>query len=253
MKSFPREEDIAPYAPSFPPGRRWLFFAPHPDDETLGSGATLALAVERGVKVRVVIVTEGQAQGEAPVRQREALAASAILGLADVEFWGFQDRSLSAARDLPARIIQKLRLFSPDLAFFPSPLELHPDHRALAWHGQRALRRWTLLGIRRRSPAWVAFYEVGSALWPNLLVAGESAWEKKQRALASYKSQLAFRRYAQVMEGLADFRTLTLSGATKAEAFALFSVRQVARRSFSGLQRLVSLPGPPFAGGTHVR
>lgn len=248
MKRFPREEEIAPYAPSFPPGRRWLCFAPHPDDETLGFGATLALGVERGVEVRVVVVTEGQAQGEVSVRRREALAATAILGLSDVAFWGFQDRAISGARDLPARILQELRLFSPDLAFFPSPLELHPDHRALAWHGQRALRRWTLLGIRRRSPHWVAFYEVGSALWPNLLVPGDGVWGKKQRALACYGSQLAFRHYAQVMEGLAAFRTLSLSGVTKAEAFALFSVKKVARCSFSGLQRLVGLPAV-VAGG----
>lgn len=239
---FPKEEEMAPYAPSFPPGRRWLFFAPHPDDETLGAGATLALGVGQGVEVRVVVITEGEAQGEPHVRRREAEEAAASLGIADLAFWGLQDRALALAKDLPARILRELGSFSPDLAFFPSPLELHPDHRALAWHAQRALRRWTLLGFRRRWPRWVAFYEVGAALWPNLLVRGDDAWEKKQRALGCYRSQLAFRQYARVMEGLADFRTLTLSQVAKAEAFALFSAKKVASRSFFGLQRLVGLP-----------
>ena len=44
-----------------PPGRRLLVVAPHPDDEVLGSGGLLHLAVRAGRAVRVLLATDGQA------------------------------------------------------------------------------------------------------------------------------------------------------------------------------------------------
>lgn len=239
---FLAEHQLVPYAPAFPPGRRWLFFAPHPDDETVGAGATLAQAAAQGVSVRVVVLTDGQAQGDGQERRQEALAATKALGLWDVHFWSFRDRGLASAPLLVGCLWQELKCYVPELVFFPSPLELHPDHRALAWVGQKVLRRWSLWGLRRRPPFWVAFYEVGSALWPNLLVAADAAWEQKRHALSCYRSQLAVRPYGRVAEGLAAFRTLTLEAVSWAEGFHLLSVRQLVRLSFTSCLRRVGLP-----------
>jgi LmbE family N-acetylglucosaminyl deacetylase len=38
---------------------RVLVFAAHPDDEVLGMGGTIAVHVDRGDDVRVVVVTDG--------------------------------------------------------------------------------------------------------------------------------------------------------------------------------------------------
>jgi LmbE family N-acetylglucosaminyl deacetylase len=239
---FPEERELVPYEAGFPPGNRWLFLAPHPDDETLGAGATLAQGVERGVRVRLIVVTGGEAQGRPSHRREEATRAAAILGIPEVQFWDFADRQLAFSRSLEPALRQAWQEFSPDLVFLPSPVELHPDHRALAWAAQKALRFGSWFGLRWVAPRWVAFYEVGSPLWPNLLVAADEAWERKQQAMACYASQLAFRPYGEVMDGLGAFRSLTLTGVSRAEAFRLVSTRQIARCSFATLQRWVALP-----------
>ncbi|MDW7968083.1 MAG: PIG-L family deacetylase, partial [Thermoanaerobaculum sp.] len=62
------EQELIPYRSAFPPGGQWLVLAPHPDDETIGMGATLAQAARRGVVVRLLVLTGGQAQGDPQVR-----------------------------------------------------------------------------------------------------------------------------------------------------------------------------------------
>ncbi len=228
----PVEHELIPFEPGFPPGRRWLFLAPHPDDEVLGPGATLARAAAAGVEVTLVVVTNGDAQGDPQVRAGEARQAAAALGLPAPRFWGLADRSLEAE---PRRLAQAIRSVlaevRPDTVFVTAPVEIHPDHRALALAVQRVLRRWSLAGLRRRPPHWVAAYEVTSAMAPNLLSDAREGWEAKRRAARCYASQLAYRPYDEAMEALGTFRRLTLSGVARAEAMHLLPVRTVARWS----------------------
>ena len=239
----PDEQGLAPFATGFPPGRRWLFLAPHPDDEVFGPGATLAQASRNGVEVALAVVTDGAAQGPAGVREGEARAAARELGLAEPRFWRFADRSLDAAdRRLHARLAEALVEAAPEVVFVTSPVELHPDHRALALALQRVLRRWSLLGLRRRQPAWVAAYEVGTVLRPNLLVSGGGGWDAKRRAGSCYSSQLAFRPYDAAMEALGTWRCLTLTGCERAEALHVLPVRAVVRPSAAGWAARMGTP-----------
>ena len=248
----PLEVDLVPYEASFPPGRRWLFLAPHADDEVMAAGATLALARRRGVEVALVVVTDGGAQGDAAVREAEAVAAARELGLETPVFWRLPDRSLRPRDEaLRGRIGDVLEARVPDTVFVTSPVDLHPDHRALALALQGVLRRRTWLGARRRAPEWVVACEVGAPLLPNLLVAGDTAWGAKRRAGALYASQLAFRAYLEVMEAFGTLRALTLTGVAHAEGFHVSPSRSVARlsaRSWAsrmGSPRAVSRPGVP--------
>lgn len=246
----PVEHELTPYAPGFPPGRRWLFLSPHPDDEVLGPAGTLVRALKEGIEVALVIVTDGGAQGSAVEREAEARAAATALGLSGPTFLRFADRSLrSPDPRLKAAIVDLLRRFVPDTVFVTSPVELHPDHRALAVTAHRALRSWSVCGFRRRPPAWVAAYEVATPLLPNVLVAVDETWEVKRRAAACYASQLAFRRYDLAMEALATHRTLTLDGVGRAEAFHVLPVRRVVRRRAS---TWASLMGSPAGLRRHV-
>lgn len=93
-----------------------LVFAPHSDDETLGCGGMLALAAQKGAKVRVVLLTNGDgfriAVGTAyrtikvtPEmcidfayrRQQETLKALSVLGVRkdQVAFLGYPDRGIA--------------------------------------------------------------------------------------------------------------------------------------------------------------
>jgi N-acetylglucosamine malate deacetylase 1 len=246
---FPVESDLIPYSASFPPGARWLVLAPHPDDEVFGMGATVALAVARGVEVRVAIVTDGAAQGEAAEREAAAAAAAAAIGVPAPELWRLADRSLRPdGAELGRRMREAFSRLGPDVVFVPSPVEIHPDHRAVALAVQRAVRAATLGGLRERPPHWVAAYEVGTALAPNLLVDAGGGWEAKRRAGACYAAQLAFRRYDEVAEALATLRSLTLDGVGRAEAFHLLPARAVARLSARAWAARMGA-APPVARG----
>lgn len=245
MRRLPDESELIPFASGFPPGMTWLVLAPHPDDETLGPGSTLALAAARGVRVHTVCVTSGGAQGDGEEREREAMAAAAALAIPEPSFWRLPDRGLSrAVPSLVARIRDALSANQIETVLMPSPIELHPDHRAVALAVQRAVRRHLLWGLRKGNPSWVAAYEVSTPMLPNLLVDIDATWERKRQAVSCYRSQLAFRPYAAVTEGLAVVRTLTLPATSRAEAFFVLSAQRLSRMSS---RRWVALMGAPRA------
>ena len=84
--------------------RRLLLVHAHPDDETIGNGATMARYVDEGASVTLVTCTRGE-EGEVlvpelarlaadaddrlgPHRERELAAAMAVLGVTDFRFLG---------------------------------------------------------------------------------------------------------------------------------------------------------------------
>ena len=237
-KHLPVEADLIPFEAGFLPGARWLVLAPHPDDEVFGAGATLAQAVTRGVEVRIVHVTDGAAQGDAATREASARAAASLLGVAEPEFWRFADRGIApGCKRLHRCLREEMATWRPDTVLVTSPVELHPDHRALALGLQRVLRRWLAWGLRDRPPTWVAAYEVATALQPNLLVAADQGWPTKLRATACYADQFEFRRYDRVVEAFGTMRSLTLTGVMNAEAFHVMPARSVIRLSAAGWAR----------------
>jgi LmbE family N-acetylglucosaminyl deacetylase len=127
------------------PGRppRILGIFAHPDDETLGAGATLAKYASAGADVRVVSLTKGGA-GQirdanvatratlTSVRERELEAAGKELGLTETRCLDYLDGGLSAVDpevlvELAAELIAEL---APDvvITFGEDGLSGHPDH-----------------------------------------------------------------------------------------------------------------------------
>ena len=136
--------------------RRLLAVFAHPDDETFGSGGTLALYARRGVEVHLVCATRGEV-GEAPpglkgfasigeMRESELRCAAGILGLAGVHFLGYRDSGMPGSPDnahpqalaaapvgevarATARLIRRLR---PQVVITFDPIGgyRHPDHIA---------------------------------------------------------------------------------------------------------------------------
>ena len=82
--------------------------AAHPDDETLGLGATAARLAERGIAVQVVAVTDGEAayphdvhgrEELAQTRRDELVAAGARIGLPRPIFLGIPDGEVTENED----------------------------------------------------------------------------------------------------------------------------------------------------------
>lgn len=123
--------------------RRSLVLAPHPDDETIGCGATIARKRSAGTDVRVVLATDGRfshrsavlsADGLARVRASEFAEACARLDVPEHErvALGFEEGSLG---DRMSEVVARLRVqivdFAPDEILVTSALDWHVDHRML--------------------------------------------------------------------------------------------------------------------------
>jgi len=121
---------------------------PHPDDETLGLGSTIARYTSEGIETYLVCATHGERgwfesegpdpgfEGVAQIRTGELLRAADNLGLQEVTFLDYIDGDVDQAN--PAEIIQKLvtqiRRVRPHVivTFAPDGGYGHPDHIALS-------------------------------------------------------------------------------------------------------------------------
>jgi LmbE family N-acetylglucosaminyl deacetylase len=229
------EEDLIPYSPGRLEGSPVLVLAPHPDDEVFGCGGAVVQLLRAGAEVRVVVLTDGAAQGDPAIRRAEALEASARLGLEETLFWELADRSLRADdADLADRIRGLLIDLAPRLILLPSPAEIHPDHRAVAVLVYSLLQSAKPGGELHNAlqSTRLATYEVSAVLRPNLLVDVSAEWETILSAAEAYASQLEAHSYVEVMDGMARSRCLTLpSGIRRAEGYHVVDPRYVRTHS----------------------
>lgn len=234
----PDERALVPYEASRFPAAHVLVLAPHPDDEVFACGGALADLAERGAAIDVLLVTDGAAGAAdeaerrriASLRAAESRAALAVLGVGTAYEGGLPDRGLaSRGREVEALLASWLVRTAPDLVFAPSPVETHPDHRAVAY---------ALLALARRpaadpaaaalARASVAFFELSQPFRPNFLFDATRVRAKKARAVEAFASQAAERDYAGFVGGLNAFRRMTLPpGVEAAEAYAVFPGRSL--------------------------
>ncbi len=230
MSPFVAEQTLVPYAASSFSARRVLVLAPHPDDEVFGCGAALADLASRGAAIEVLVLTDG-AGGEAnpaerariaTLRIRESGAALALLGGGKLRTAGLPDRGLwDAGAALREALERALAETGPDLVFAPSPVEIHPDHRAVASALVAVIASVAGKGAPPRAAqalaaATVAFYELSQPFRPNFLFDCGRHAETKRRAMLAFVSQNAERDYAGFVSGLNAYRRMTLGPKTTA-------------------------------------
>jgi LmbE family N-acetylglucosaminyl deacetylase len=259
MTAFVREDALIPYQASSFSARRVLVLVPHPDDEVFGCGAALADLRERGADLLVFVLTDGAGderdlearQHVAGIRLAESQAALALLGGGKLRCAGFRDRSLwELGPTLPSAVEQILVEFGPDLIFCPSPVEIHPDHRAtaaaLVAAAERAAEGSALSGVL--SGATVAFFELSQPIRPNFLLDCGPRAETKRRAMEVFASQMAERDYAGYVTGLNAYRRMTLpKETTAAEGYFVVPGGDLSHGLF-----FLSQAMSPFAGESPV-
>jgi LmbE family N-acetylglucosaminyl deacetylase len=199
-----------------------LVMAPHPDDEALGCGGTIALHAARGDRVAAVFLTSGELglrhlpREEAwRVREQEAAAAAAILGVRGLTFlhrpdWFLEKEVAQAAAGLWPVVERE----APDRIYLPHGREGHGDHRACG-----PILRAALAGYRGRLPE-VFTYEVWTPLEEYDLAEDISAVMKvKLQAVRCYQSQLTAFRYDRAIRGLNQYRGAMAGRCRYAEVF----------------------------------
>jgi LmbE family N-acetylglucosaminyl deacetylase len=181
--------------------------APHPDDETLGCGATIMRKVAAGTQVQVVVAADGRyaqhsnkmsADALAEIREHETREACGILGLPreNIAFLRFEDcRLADHRRTLRDRLFEILDTVDPEEIFIPSIIDNHPDHRVLAELGREL--------VQARNDHFTMLYEYPIWFWdPRIwrarymlelrprIVRMEEFRTRKREAIAAYRSQV---------------------------------------------------------------
>ena len=109
--------------PPFPDDafRRVLCVVAHPDDVEYGTSSAVASWTARGVDVRYLLLTRGEAgidssppERTAQLRTEEQIAASRAVGVTDVEFLDHRDGMLEYGLDLRRDIARAIRRRKPD-------------------------------------------------------------------------------------------------------------------------------------------
>ena len=153
----------------------------HPDDESLGTGGTLARYAAEGVETYVVTATRGErgrfVEGEkrpsddvvGQVREAELRAAAKELGVREVSLLGYPDGGLDRVDPAEAQdaIAAHLRRVRPDvvITFGSDGAYGHPDHVAISQFTTGAIVRAAdrdgavskLYHIAWSAPTWAAF------------------------------------------------------------------------------------------------
>lgn len=235
------ESAAIPYEATHLRGERLLVLAPHPDDEVIGCGGLVAQHLADGRAVRILIATDGAQAGDAAAREEESRRGIARLGDgAEVEFLRFPDRALDDG--VAARLREELMAFRPDLIAVPSPVEIHPDHLALARAFCDLVQRDELL-FAELAVARVAFYEVSQPLRPNALVDITAVADAKFAGIDEHRSQTALRNYSSFARGLNAYRAMTLPPETTyAEGYYLLDVATLRTSPFSALRAMTGAP-----------
>lgn len=202
-----------------PPAQRILVLAPHPDDESLSCGGTIAHYVRNGAVVSLLVFSDGAAIEEpdgqqadvVAAREREMATATTILGLQQVQTVGLPDGHLTSHTvQVHEAIQQQLVTFQPDLVLAPSPMDGHADHATV---GRMALH------LFRHTPGWaLAFYEGLTPVRFNTLVEITEVAAIKEKAIRCYQRSL-FQQPELFWEA---FRALNLAKSAFVHRLGLF-------------------------------
>ncbi len=185
--------------------KRLLAVQPHPDDNEIGAGATIARLASQGTEIRYITVTDGRmgttdqalSPDELAARRKlEADRAAALLGVADSRHLGFRDLLDSPLPGLRERLLEEICAFAPDFVMTCDPwlpYESHPDHRNVGLAVSEAVSLMGFPHVPGASKAalaqpMVAFYRSAR---PNVRIPAGEYWDRKWQAIAQHETQFA--------------------------------------------------------------
>lgn len=189
-----------------------LVIGPHPDDQEIGMGGTIALLAAQGHHVLILDMTDGcpTPVGDRPTRLAEAAAAARELSPPGAEIrrvlLDLPNRRVEhtiAARHAVAGVI---RAHQASVLFMPHPEDAHPDHVATTRIAEDARFDAKLTKVEVPVPpgfttigapiypAWVFYYycsHLRSVPNPSFIMNTSAHAAAKRRAIECYRTQFA--------------------------------------------------------------
>lgn len=211
-----------------------MVFAPHPDDDIIGCGGSIARHTERGDQVAIVYLTSGEAGSLlcppselAALREDEARQAAGWLGVESLYYLRYPDGYLEYGKAALDDIVLLIRQFRPGRVYLPHSGDAVPDHQVTY--------RLVTEGIRRAGGPW--FQQSGLQPWQVDTVLGYEIWtplaavghitnigayiDRKLEALRLHRTQLEAIPYDEAVAGLNRYRGIMTGGGRYCECFQL--------------------------------
>ena len=215
-----------------------MVFAPHPDDDIIGCGGSIAHHIQSGDEVSIVYLTSGEAgslqhtpQELALVREAEAQNAAAVLGIKEITFLGNPDGYLQYSQENLDWIVASLRDKKPTVVYTPHSGEAIPDHLETY--------RLVVEGCRRAAGPW--FPECGTEPWQVRTILGYEVWTPlsrvgycrditafmslKTEALQMHKTQTCGMPFHEAIQGLNRYRGIMSGKGDYCECFELIQAQ----------------------------
>jgi bacillithiol biosynthesis deacetylase BshB1 len=172
----------------------------HPDDAELGCAGTILKHIALGKKVGIVDLTRGElgTRGSGEIRQREAAAASKILGLTLRENLGIPDGLFQNTPSYQIKVIEVIRRYRPDIIITNAYHDRHPDHGRA---NELVEASSFLAGLRKietshndePQEAWrpnmILHFIQDRYIEPDILIDITEYWDKKIESVLAYGSQ----------------------------------------------------------------
>jgi len=212
-----------------------LVLAPHPDDEVLGCGGTIARHVAEGDSVTIVVATRGLNELFSDEQKEQVLAearkAHAVLGVAETRFFEFPAPALDTVPryKIAGAIAEVIDNVQPTTLYIPHHGDIHSDHLHLHHAALVAARPLASCPVRRI----LAYETVSETEWapphsdapfyPTCFIDISEHLQKKLEAMACFESQVKQppdARSLRTLEALARVRGATIAR-DAAEAFVL--------------------------------
>ena len=213
-----------------------MVIAPHPDDETLGCGATLLRHKAMGDSVHWVIATDmkngvGYSLGAIEKRRREISEVSKAYEFSSTVELGFSTTMLDQVpmAQLVSKMSEVFKGVNPTVVYLPFSGDSHSDHGMVAG-AVLSCAKW----FRHSSVQKIYAYEVlsetdfaldpsRSKFEPSVFVNVTKYFQKKIEIAQIYSSEMGqfpFPRSVEALKALANVRGAA-SGCEYAEAFML--------------------------------
>jgi LmbE family N-acetylglucosaminyl deacetylase len=194
-----------------------LVIAPHPDDDVLGAGGTMAAAVVRGKGVFSVYLTDGRGSPRkdqpvsddamAALREKEALSSLRALGSAGAFFLRRPSEELAGEKGETAgkELLEIFQFIRPGEVYLPAPYERHRTHQRCTRISVEALRtagdpKATLLGYS----LWGSFWGEKKRVVRDI----SSLIGKKVEAVLAHGSQIDYKSYQQGILGKNNYEAV---------------------------------------------
>jgi len=213
-----------------------LIVSPHPDDEVLGVGGTLARLANEGNDITVAIVTKGWEplfpKSQVEQVRLEAHAANKVLGVKSLRF---MDLPVTKLNTIPKHQLNEefenlIKQEEPELVFLPFCGDRHEDHRQVFNACMVALRpevnhkcvKQILCYETVSETHWSVAY-VESCFEPQLWVDISNHLSTKLNAMRSYGSQLRQEPDARSLEAISSLAKWrgSMVGMSAAECFVV--------------------------------